>query len=60
MGKEPTPNVAAVTRFVREVVQTQNAAKEREKLLCAFAAVSDKDERTHLHVLERGEVPSFV
>jgi hypothetical protein len=44
----------------RLVVQTQNAAEEREKLLRAFEAVPDKDERTHVHVLEHGEVPSFV
>jgi hypothetical protein len=44
----------------RLVVQTENAAKEREKLLRAFEAVPDKDERTHVHVLERDEVPSFV
>ena len=44
----------------RLVVQTQNAAEEREKLLHAFEAVPGKDERTHMHVLERGGVPSFV
>jgi hypothetical protein len=44
----------------RLVVQTENAAKEREKLMRAFEAVSDKDERTHVHVLQRGEVPNFV
>ena len=48
-----------LNRF-RLVVQTDNAAEEREKLLQAFEAVSDKDERTHMHVLQRGEVPSFA
>jgi hypothetical protein len=44
----------------RLVVQTENAAEEKEKLLRAFEAVPSKDERTHIHVLERREVPSFV
>jgi hypothetical protein len=44
----------------RLVVETENWAEERKKLLRAFEAVPDKDERTHVHVLERGEVPSFV
>ncbi len=43
----------------RLVVQADNAAKEREKLLRAFEAVPDKDERTQLHLLEKGEVPNF-
>jgi len=44
----------------RLVVQTENAAEEREKLLRAFEAVPNKDERTHMHVLECGEAPSLV
>lgn len=43
----------------RLVVQVQNAAEDREKLLHAFEAVSGKDERTHVHVVERREVPDF-
>ena len=43
----------------RLVVQTENAAEESEKLLHAFEAVHNKDERTHVHVLERAEVPNF-
>ena len=44
----------------RLVVQTENAAEQGEKLMRAFEAVSGKDDRTHVHVLERGEVPNFV
>ncbi len=43
----------------RLVVQAQNAAEDREKLLHALEEVSGKDERTHVHVVERGEVPDF-
>ncbi len=43
----------------RLVVQTENAANEREELLRAFEAVAEKDERTHLHVLPQGDVPNF-
>ncbi len=49
---------AKFNRF-RLVVQTENAAQEREKLLRAFEAVPDKDERMHVHVLPKGEVPDF-
>ncbi len=43
----------------RLVVQTGNAAKDTEALMRAFDSVPDKDERTHLHVLPKGEVPNF-
>ncbi len=43
----------------RLVVQTENAAKERQEVMRAFAAVSDKDDRTHVHVLPKGVVPNF-
>lgn len=43
----------------RLVVLTGNPAGDRTKLLQAFEAVPAKDERTHLHVLGRGEVPNF-
>ncbi len=43
----------------RLVVQTRNAVEERETLLRLFHAMPGKDERTHLHVLAKGEVPNF-
>ncbi len=43
----------------RLVVQTENATQEREKLLHAFEAFAEKDERTHLHVFGKTEVPNF-
>ncbi len=43
----------------RLVVQTENAAQERERLLRAFEEVAETDERTHLHVLGKTEVPNF-
>ena len=43
----------------RLVVQTENAAQERGKLLHEFEAVVAKDERTHLHVIENAKVPNF-
>ena len=43
----------------RLVVQTENAAQERQRLLRAFKEVAEKDERTHLHVLGKTEVPNF-
>ncbi len=43
----------------RLVVQTENPAQEREKLLLPFEAVAEKDERTHLHVLGKTEVTNF-
>jgi hypothetical protein len=43
----------------RLVVQGRNAAEDKEKLLRAFETVSAKDEKTHLHVVEKREVPDF-
>jgi hypothetical protein len=43
----------------RLVVQAENPAQEREKILRGFEALAEKDERTHLHVLGRAEVPNF-
>jgi hypothetical protein len=51
-------NERKFNRF-RLVVQTENAAQEREKLLRAFEEVAGKDERTHLHVLGKPEVPNL-
>jgi hypothetical protein len=43
----------------RLVVQTGRPAEESEEFFRAFATVSDKDERTHVHFLPKGEVPNF-
>ena len=43
----------------RLVVRTGQPAEEREEFFRAFESVVDKDERTHLHVLPKGEVPNF-
>ena len=43
----------------RLVVQSRNASGEKEKLFQAFEAFSNKDERTHVHLLGKGEVPNF-
>jgi hypothetical protein len=43
----------------RLVVRAEKPAEEREEFFRAFASASDKDERTHLHVLPKGEVPGF-
>ena len=43
----------------RLVVQARNAAEDKEKLLRAFEAVSARDEKTHVHVVGKGEVPDF-
>ena len=43
----------------RLVVQTGKPAEESEELFRAFESVPEKDERTHLHVLAKGEVPNF-
>jgi hypothetical protein len=43
----------------RLVVRTPNAVEDKERLLRAFEAVSVGDDRTHIHVLERREVPNF-
>jgi hypothetical protein len=43
----------------RLVVQTGKPIEDSEKFLRAFESLSDKDERTHVHVLPKGEVPNF-
>ncbi len=42
----------------RLVVQT-STPQARDELLRAFEALTEKDERTHVHVLREGEVPNF-
>jgi len=46
------------SRF-RLVVQTGKPADESEEFFRAFESVPNNDERTHLHVLGKGEVPDF-
>jgi hypothetical protein len=41
------------------VVQAENAAHEKEKLLRLFEGISTRDEKTHLHVVAKREVPDF-
>ena len=43
----------------RLVVQAENAAHEKEKLLRLFEGISTRDEKTHLHVVAKREVPDF-
>ncbi len=43
----------------RLVVRTEDPAQQREKILRAFEASDEKDERTHLHVVGKAEVPNF-
>ncbi len=43
----------------RLVVQTENPAEEREQFFQAFESLSDKDDRTHAHVLSKRDVPNF-
>jgi len=43
----------------RLLVQAENAAQQEKQLLRAFEAVPEKDERTHLHVLGKAQVPNF-
>ncbi len=43
----------------RLVVQTPRPVEEREQIFRAFDSVIDKDERTHVHVLAKAEVPNF-
>ena len=45
-------------RFRLEV-QARNAAEDKDKLLRSFEAVSAKDEKTHVHVVGKSEVPDF-
>jgi hypothetical protein len=56
-GRRPRDN-GNFNRF-RLVVQVRNAAEDKEKLLRAFEAVSAKDEKTHVHVVGKSEVPDF-
>ena len=43
----------------RLVVQARNVAQDRDALLRSFEDVSGKDEKTHVHVVARSEVPDF-
>jgi len=43
----------------RLVVQTGKPAEQSEQFFRVFESSTEKDERTHLHVLPRGEVPNF-
>lgn len=43
----------------RLVVATGKAAEESEHFFRMFESSTEKDERTHLHVLSKGEVPNF-
>ena len=43
----------------RLVVQTRNVAQDRDALLRSFEDVPGKDEKTHVHVVARSEVPDF-
>ena len=43
----------------RLIVQTGRHGEESEQLVRAFESLPDKDERTHLHILAKGEVPNF-
>ena len=43
----------------RLVVQARNVAQDKDKLSRAFEGVSGKDEKTHVHVVGRSEVPDF-
>lgn len=43
----------------RLVVQTGKPFEDSEKFLRAFQSLPDKDERTHVHVLPKSEVPNF-
>ena len=43
----------------RLVVQTRNAVEDKEKLILSFEGVSAKDEKTHVHVVGKSEVPDF-
>jgi hypothetical protein len=43
----------------RLVVQTPKVAEDKKKLLPAFEAVAAKDEKTHIHVVAKSEIPDF-
>jgi hypothetical protein len=47
-----------LNRF-RLVVQAQNMAQDKEKLLRSFEQVPGRDEKTHVQVVGRSEVPDF-
>jgi hypothetical protein len=51
-------NDSGFNRF-RLVVRAHNVAQDKEKLLRSFKAVAGKDEKTHVHVVAKGEVPDF-
>jgi len=51
-------DAARLNRF-RLVVVTPNAPHWREELLRVFDAISSRDERTHLHVIESGDMPDL-
>ena len=51
-------DAAHFNRF-RLVVQAENAAQAKEGLLRTFEAIPTKDEKTHLHVVEKREMPDF-
>jgi hypothetical protein len=43
----------------RLVVQAKNAVQGKETLLRSFEGISARDEKTHLHMVEKREVPDF-
>jgi len=43
----------------RLVVAVRDAAQEKEKLLRAFQDIPSRDEKTHLHVVDKQTVPDF-
>jgi hypothetical protein len=43
----------------RLVVQAKNAAQGKETLLRSLEEISTRDEKTHLHVVEKREMPDF-
>ena len=49
---------AKFNRF-RLVVQARNVAQDEERLLRTFEEVAGKDEKTHVQVIGRSEVPDF-
>ena len=43
----------------RLMVQARNAAEDKEKLMRSFEAITARDEKTHVHVVGKSEVPDF-
>lgn len=43
----------------RFIVQADNAPEAEKKLLGLFEGLATKDEKTHLHVIGREDVPDF-